>query len=168
MVSEVHYSSEVETRETPDDFFAYLHNIFQFDLDVCANLENAKLSAFIPPESNSLVVAWKAWHFVQGRKLRCWMNPPYGKKMGVWIQKAISESMHNVDFTVCLVAARTETKWFKLLWDNADLICFVGKRLQFKGCEHQAPFPSAIALIGKRPTRTEVNALAKLGKVVEL
>ena len=73
-------------------------------------------------------------------------NPPYGRAIGAWIRKAMTEQ---VDELVLLVPARTDTAWFQPLWTCA--ICFVRGRLHFSGAQGGAPFPSALVYRGQSP-----------------
>jgi site-specific DNA-methyltransferase (adenine-specific) len=68
------------------------------------------------------------------------MNPPYGLEIGKWIQKA---SQHKV---VCLLPARTDTRWFHdFIYGKAE-IRFIKGRLKFGGQKNSAPFPSMIVI----------------------
>lgn len=69
-------------QETPKDFFDFLNGIFRFDLDVCALPENAKCEKYYTPETDGLKQPW-----VGG----VWCNPPYGKEIGKWCEKAVRE-----------------------------------------------------------------------------
>ena len=75
----VHYSSKKCEWETPQAFFDSLCVEFAFETDVCALPENAKCSRFFTPEDDGLAQEWTGI---------CWMNPPYGREMPSWIQKA--------------------------------------------------------------------------------
>jgi hypothetical protein len=69
------------------------------------------------------------------------MNPPYGRDIGKWMKKA-SESDATV---VCLVPARTDTKW----WHDYAMkgeITFIRGRLKFGNAVNSAPFPSAVVV----------------------
>ena len=82
------------------------------------------------------------------------MNPPYGREIGDWIQKAWDEKQNGVT-TVCLVPARTDTKWWSIFWDHdihrvrdpSDEVRFVKGRIRFDGAPAAAPFPSAIIVL---------------------
>ena len=79
----------------------------------------------------------------------CWMNPPYGKEIGKWMEKAYEESRKNGTTVVCLVPARTDTAW----WHDFAMrgsICFLRGRLKFGGSKNAAPFPSAIIVFAGR------------------
>lgn len=52
------FSSEKEDWETPQDFFNELNKEFHFDLDPCADEENAKCKEFFTKEQNGLLQDW--------------------------------------------------------------------------------------------------------------
>lgn len=79
----VHFSSKSSEWSTPKELFDELNNIYGFNLDVCATKENAKVSKFFNKEDNGLIQSWK--------NKKCWMNPPYGREIGLWIEKAHNE-----------------------------------------------------------------------------
>lgn len=83
MKREVYASSVTCEWETPQDFFDKLNEEYHFELDVCATAENAKCERYFTKEQDGLKQEWKGC---------CWMNPPYGKEIGVWMRKAY-ESM---------------------------------------------------------------------------
>ncbi len=137
-MTSVHFSSKTEMWETPQEFFDRYNDIFEFDLDVCATKENAKCAAFFSPEDDGLKQDWKD-HI-------CWMNPPYGREIKKWMQKAYESSLRGA-IVVCLVPARTDTSW----WHDYAMqgeIEFVRGRLRFGGSKNNAPFPSAIVIFG--------------------
>lgn len=83
MKRDVYASSATCEWETPKDFFDKLNEEYHFDLDVCAAKDNAKCKRYFTKEQNGLFQEWKGV---------CWMNPPYGKEIGLWMKKAY-ESM---------------------------------------------------------------------------
>lgn len=83
MKREVYASSATCEWETPQDFFEKLNEEYHFELDVCATADNAKCERYFTKEQDGLKQEWKGC---------CWMNPPYGKEIGVWMRKAY-ESM---------------------------------------------------------------------------
>jgi phage N-6-adenine-methyltransferase len=135
-INSVLYSSESEVWETPQDLFNRLNDEFHFDIDVCATPENAKCSKFFSPLDDGLSHDWQGV---------CWMNPPYGKKIGAWMKKA----MEAKTTVVCLVPSRTDTKWWHDYAMKADEIRFIKGRLKFGNSKNSAPFPSAIIIFGK-------------------
>lgn len=79
------FSSAKEDWATPQDFFDKLDQEFHFDLDPCADEENAKCKEFFTKEENGLLKDWG------GRCVFC--NPPYGRKTtGEWIRKCYEEA----------------------------------------------------------------------------
>ena len=69
-------------------------------------------------------------------------NPPYGRAISSWVQKAYSEWAINGAEVVMLLPARTDTKWFHDYIYNRAEIRFIKGRLKFGGCKHNAPFPN--------------------------
>jgi phage N-6-adenine-methyltransferase len=141
----VHFSSATDMWEPPQSFFNGLLQEFSFRLDVCANAGNAKCDRFFSVEQDGLIQNWDGV---------CWMNPPYGRVIGAWMQKA-EESARRGATVVCLVPARTDTAW----WHDYALkgeIRFLRGRLKFGGHKNSAPFPSALVIFrpGKSVTRT--------------
>ena len=128
-------TSNTDLWSTPRDFFDDYNAIYHFDVDVCATAENALCAKFYSPEDNGLS---KEWHGV------CWMNPPYGREIGKWMNKTYESSLHGAT-VVCLVPARTDTAWWH---DYAmkGVITFVRGRLKFGGSKNSAPFPSAVVV----------------------
>ena len=73
-------------------------------------------------------------------------NPPYGRAISSWVQKAYSEWAINGAEVVMLLPARTDTKWFHDYIYNRAEIRFIKGRLKFGGCKHNAPFPNMIVI----------------------
>jgi phage N-6-adenine-methyltransferase len=132
----LHFSSETVEWYTPQDFFDDLNSEFGFELDVCATAENAKCPKFFTKGDDGLSREWTGI---------CWMNPPYGREIGKWVKKAYDSSLSGAT-VVCLVPARTDTKWFQDYCLRYGEIRFVRGRLKFGGCENPAPFPCAVVI----------------------
>jgi len=129
------FSSETDLWSTPQDFFDKYNAIHNFDLDVCATKENAKCKSFYTLENDGLSQFWIG---------HCWMNPPYGREIGAWMKKAYESSLWGAK-VVCLVPARTDTKW----WHDYAMkgeIEFIKGRLKFGNAKNSAPFPSAVVV----------------------
>lgn len=75
------------------------------------------------------------------------MNPPY-KDMKKWVIKAYEESIKNDSIVVCLIPARTNTKWWHEYCMKGE-IRFIKGRPKFEGCIHGLPQPLAIVIFGK-------------------
>lgn len=125
--------------ETPPELFELLHQEFEFDLDVCATSENTKCTRFFSPEVDGLIQNWQGV---------CWMNPPYGNQISMWLKKAYEESLKGIT-VACLVPARTDTIWWHDYCMSGE-IRFVKGRIKFLGMPGGAPFPSAVVVFGPR------------------
>ncbi|OCT12792.1 adenine methyltransferase [Paenibacillus pectinilyticus] len=142
----VHYSSATDLWATPQDFFDKLHTEFGFELDVCALSDNAKCNKFFSPSDDGLFQKWEGI---------CWMNPPYGRGIKDWVQKAYESSLDGAT-VVCLLPARTDTRWWHDYCMHGE-IRFVKGRLKFGGVKDNAPFPNAVVIF--RGNRTYENPI---------
>lgn len=70
---------------TPQDFFDELNAEFHFVLDPAATDKTAKCSLYYTPETDGLSQSWDL-----GGAVFC--NPPYGRDIGKWVQKAYKEA----------------------------------------------------------------------------
>ncbi|HEY4722804.1 MAG TPA: DNA N-6-adenine-methyltransferase, partial [Anaerolineae bacterium] len=140
-------SSTTDDWHTPQWLFDLLHKEFKFKLDVCATARNAKCKRYFTRRDDGLKQTWRGV---------CWMNPPYGREIGAWIEKA-HQSAKDGATIACLVPARTDTAWW---WDYCTRgeIRFLRGRLQFSKAENGAPFPSALVIfypgVPKRNAKT--------------
>ena len=134
---DVMWSSRSDEWETPHDVFNDLNeDLGPFTLDVCATPENKKVDLFFTRKENGLVQDWGG-HV-------CWMNPPYSE-VHKWVRKAYNESRKPNTRIVCLLASRTDTRWFHKYCVKGT-VWFIKGRLKFEGAENQAPFPSMIVI----------------------
>ena len=53
------------------------------------------------------------------------------------------------NLVICLIASRTDTKWWHEIVMKADEIRFLRGRLKFGDSKTNAPFPSAVIVFGK-------------------
>jgi len=75
------------------------------------------------------------------------MNPPYGRKIVKWVEKAYIESKKTGTTVVALLPARTDTKWFhEYIYMKAKEIRLIKGRLKFGDSKNPAPFPSMIVV----------------------
>lgn len=73
------------------------------------------------------------------------MNPPYGDdELTRWMVKAHGEALRGAT-VVCLVPARTHTKWFHTLCARAE-VRFLRGRLRYVGTAGEAPFAQLIVI----------------------
>ena len=142
---ETMFSSKSPEWETPQDFFNKLDERWSFTLDPCCTENTAKCSTFYVEKDNGLEMDWKGH--------RVYMNPPYGRKMHIWVEKAYKEGLKNDTVVVCLLPARTDTKWFHEYCMKAQSIKFIKGRLKFGNATAGAPFPSMIVVFnGREPS----------------
>ena len=134
-MNDVHYSSKTDEWATPQKLFDELNVIFNFTTDLCANSSNAKCDHFYSPEINGLDQEWTG---------SCWGNFPYGREIGKWIKKAYESSLSGATI-VCLIPARTDTKWWHDYVMKGE-ISYIKGRIKFGNGKIDAPFPSAIVV----------------------
>ena len=126
---------------TPDSLFQMLDNEFHFALDVCADPRTAKTPRWFSVGENGLTKEWDA--IAIGRSI--WCNPPYGRVIGYWIEKAYRESRLGAT-VVLLLPSRTDTQWWHDYCMKGE-IRFLRGRLSFDNQRRgRAPFPSAIVI----------------------
>lgn len=116
-------SSKSSEWETPNDFFEGLNNNFKFTLDAAATHENTKCKKYFTIEDNALEQSWKGE--------RVFLNPPYGRGINKWVEKAYFESKKDNLPKVLLIPARTETIFFADYCSRAANLYFVKGRLKF-------------------------------------
>ena len=81
------FSSRTDLWSTPQDLFDELNKEFNFDIDVCALPENAKCERYFSPQIDGLSQKWEGV---------CWCNPPYGREIGKWVEKAYKDAKNLV------------------------------------------------------------------------
>lgn len=148
------YTSDKKDWSTPQDFFDKLDKEFHFKLDPCATAENAKCPVFFTEKQDGLSLPWQRGGAV-------FMNPPYGDAVKAWMQKAYEAFLEGVT-VVCLVPARTDTKW----WHDYAMkgeIRLVKGRLKFGGSKNKgsAPFPSAVIVFKRSGRARKLTAMER-------
>lgn len=130
------FNSGRQDWETPPEWFQLLDDEFHFDLDVAASNHNAKCARFFTEVTDGLRQSWSSV---------CWMNPPYGRGINKWVEKAYEEAQKGAT-VVCFIPARTDTKWWHDYVSKAAEIRFVRGRVKFVGSKNSATFPSVIVV----------------------
>lgn len=145
------FSSRSDEWATPQDLFDRLHSEFDFQIDLAASAENAKLPVFYHLGCSALDLDW---HMEASHIWRGFLNPPYSRGLcGKFIAKAAAERLSGF-LTAVLLPARTDTKAFHTHIYNARTwrarkgveIRLLPGRLKFGGCKDSAPFPSMIVV----------------------
>jgi len=145
--------NNTEKWETPDSLFQHIHQEFHFDLDACAEKNNAKLQNYISPETDSLSTDWSSL----GNTV--WLNPPYGRQIKDWMRKAYTESLKGL-CVVVLTFARTDTIWWHQYAMKAAEIRFIKGRVHFvreDGHSGPATAPSAILVFDENRREPKVS-----------
>jgi site-specific DNA-methyltransferase (adenine-specific) len=133
------YSNKTIEWSTPQDFFNILDREFNFTLDPCATLENAKCKKFYTIQDDGLKQSWKY------ETVFC--NPPYEREISKWVKKCYDEGQFTT--VVMLIPSRTDTQYFhKYIYQKADEIRFIPGRIKFGNSKNSAPFPSMIVVYG--------------------
>lgn len=127
--------------ETPQELFNAIADEFgPFDLDAAASRSNRKCELYLTREDDALACPWTG---------KVWLNPPYGRQIGAFVEKAAISAKAGAH-VVCLLPARTDTAWWHDIVDtHADHVRFLRGRVQFvrgDGKRSQAPFPSALVV----------------------
>jgi phage N-6-adenine-methyltransferase len=151
--------------ETPLKLFNLLDQIFKFGLDAAASDYNYLCEDYFTEEDDALSNSWTESPIPAGP---AFLNPPYGSIIGKFIEKAELESRKGLT-VVCLTPARTDTKWFRTIWNQAKYTVFLYGRLKFllDGKEvGTATFPSVVSIFTNR--EWNLSSLVEYGKVIQL
>lgn len=133
-----------EDWETPQALFERLDAEWHFDLDAAATPGNAKCERYLTPADDALSVPW-------GGVVFC--NPPYGRELRQWVEKARGEADSGRATVVMLIPARTDTSyWHDLIFGRAEVEFLRGRvRFELDGVPmDSAPFPSAVVTFERR------------------
>ena len=117
--------------KTPSGFYNQLNDEFHFDFDPCPLNPT--------PEYDGLSIDWGVC---------CYINPPYGKAIRGWLEKALNEiELGNTTTAVFLLPAYTDVKWFhEVVLPQASEIRFIKGRLKFGEHNNTAPFASMLVI----------------------
>ena len=137
LAQKVYHESKRHDWETPWSIFAEYDAEFHFTLDVCATAENAKCSRYFTPDDDGLVQDW-------GDDI-CWMNPPDGREIGQWMEKAYLSSLAGAT-VVCLVPERTGTRWWHAWVKGKAEVRERQGRITFVGAADPAGFDSVAVI----------------------
>ena len=158
------FSSATGKWDTPQNVTDDLATVFDWDCDVCAERPNV-CDFYYDEEQDGLNHNWLGL---------CWMNPPYGREIKKWMEKArlsgfgmkfkppLCYETKTVTAVVCLVPARTDTQWWHDNVKFASQVVFVKGRLKFGDATNSAPFPSAFVVFGDISDRQR-DKLAEYG-----
>lgn len=139
------HSSKDHTWQTPDEVLERVRQLGRISLDPCTTKANpTNAAAFCATRGRGL-----SWHASAIGDGPCFVNPPYGRDLPLWVDKAIEEAAHGLEI-ILLVPARTDTQWFDRALHSSQALALWRGRITFKGADAGAPFPSALFYWGRR------------------
>lgn len=141
MFNKVMFSSKSDNWSTPQKLFDQLNSEFKFTLDPCADEFNCKCEKYYTLEMDGLSMPWESDE-------RIFINPPYGRVLKKWVEKAYFVNKEQGNLIVMLIPSRTDTAWFHdYIYNNPKVeIRFIKGRLYFGDAQSPAPFPSMIVI----------------------
>ena len=129
MTWDVLHSSKDDSWRTPPEVFSALNQEFNFTLDAASTEENSLCGTHITQEQDALGdTPWSEYIQTPGA---VWLNPPYGRNVGLWVRRAFVESQSSDLCVVVLVMACTDTKWWSNWAWKAEEIRLVTGRIHF-------------------------------------
>lgn len=154
----VHFSSQNDEWKTPTDLLQnHIYKFAPIDLDPCCSDKHVKARRHYTETENGLKQPWEGV---------CFMNPPYGRQISAWCEKAADEADRGA-VVIGLLPARVDTRWFhEQVFARAKAVVFVKGRLRFEGAPASAPFPSCLVLWANSDKDTEKfrNVFGGLGE----
>lgn len=164
----VHFSSKSNEWATPWDLYIRIERRYgPFDLDPCCTDMTAKCNRYITQKEDGLKKSWKLqFDDPEHTQTRVFMNPPYGREIGKWVQKAYEESLKGVT-VVCLIPSRTDTQWWHKYCMKAVKIDFIKGRIKFeqngKTGTVSAPFPSCLVVFSSTLGKISIDRMPVMG-----
>lgn len=111
--------------QTPPELLAPVRSYYggSIPFDVCTTAKNpTEAQGFWTPEDDALHRSWPK---------QCWVNPPYGGAMRVWVEKAVEEMWEDKEIILLLSAARWEQGWWQKFLTRIEHVCFIRGRVSF-------------------------------------
>lgn len=127
MKNDLHFSSKNQKWETEPKMIADLATVFSWDLDVCASRPNV-CENFYSEEDDALTKEWT------GKQLR-WMNPEY-TDLPIWMPYARKMHQKYGGAIVCLVTAKTDTRWWHKNVTGTEGVVLIKGRVKFGSPEY--------------------------------
>jgi phage N-6-adenine-methyltransferase len=151
--------AQSEVWETPPDLYLTLEREFDFTLDAAAGAKNATTIRYFDRETDALAQSWA------GERVFC--NPPYGRELGRWVEKAREAAHEHGALVVLLLPARTDTIWFHRTVLPFAEIRFLKGRLNYRlggvSSGHRAPFASMVVVFRPDDPRAERRPASRQG-----
>jgi hypothetical protein len=145
MNTKVLFSASTDRWATPAALKDALYAEFRLNFDPCP----------LDGDQNGLATLFCSW---RGKRVFC--NPPYGPRVGQWLERGLEAQI-----AVYLLPARTDTVWFhQYCLGQAQEIRFLKGRLTFGDATNSAPFPSMVVVMRPpKPTKQARGTEAQLG-----
>ena len=111
--------------QTPEWLFWWADQRFDFDFDLAASAENAKVGAFFDIDDNALSQNW----YRAGAN--CWLNPPYSDP-SPWQEKAWKEAQNGVTTVLLIPTFNGDKYWGEHVYGKASEITNIVGRVAFE------------------------------------
>ena len=145
-MGDVHVTTESkQDYVTPRKLIGIIAHLFgvSFEIDLAADVENARCDRFFSKEDNSLSKCWEPE--LQGGV--GWLNPPF-RGIDPWMGKCKKESENNVNQQgariISLTLASLGTRWYQDHVEGNALSLILRDRVTFEG--QKDPFPKELMI----------------------
>ena len=122
---------------TPQEYIEMARAVLgEIDLDPATNSlaqKWIKASSYFTKDDDGLAQQWYG---------RVWCNPPYGRRVNQWLEKAIDSYETGEIEAVILLLNRTGAAWYSKLKKRVSAVCEVQRRIAFideKGQQQKSP-----------------------------
>lgn len=105
---------------TPQWLFDWLNDSYNFDIDICACKESAKVNNFFGEDDDALKHNW----FEYGNVGFC--NPPYSNR-GLWISQAVAEAQKGMTTVMTMPSINGQKFVPTLINGFSKMICMIGR-----------------------------------------
>jgi phage N-6-adenine-methyltransferase len=112
------FKSKNISYSTPTPLFDMLNKEFDFDIDICAEPNNAKCNRFYTIEDDAFTKEWFG---------NVWMNPPYDRNLSKWVKKLHYSAILDGKNKVCLIPVRSNTLWWMDIVKDAEVRFIIGE-----------------------------------------
>lgn len=151
---------------TPPRFIEMAREVMgAIDLDPASNevaQQWIKATRYFTESDDGLAQKWTG---------RVWCNPPYGRKVNLWLEKGLTDYSAGHITPAIFLLNRTGAAWYKTLRRQVTAVCEVEKRISFvdaTGKPQGSPrYYNDFLYLGDNPTRFE-SLFAAVGDVVIL
>ena len=123
---------------TPQILFNSMNILYNFELNVCASVENAKCKLFYTKEDDSLTKEWTG---------NCWMNPPFNKQLGKFVLKMHRDFLKYGGIKCALIPVRSNTIWWSKVVLDAECV-FINGEVNFNEEKRGLWLPMCLLVFG--------------------